>query len=120
MAVAADAVLLEQSRFVGGAERAMAVGTAEPRALDMNRVREPDVRRLAGVDKPRRRCPCFDVIVDQFGFGWRSPELVGVAGSAGFILRDAGERPVRIESVARLAIRATGLLGVRLVHKING
>ena len=119
-AVTADAVLFVNPFFIGCAKRAMAVGASEPCALHVNGVGEPDVGGLARVDEPGRGALRLQVCVDQFGFRDRRAELVGVAGGAGFVSRDAGERAVAVERVARFTIRVAGLLGVSLVQEIDG
>ena len=43
-----------------------------------------------------------------------------MAAGAGVVLREAGERTVGVENVARFAIRSPGLFGVRLVQEIDG
>jgi len=119
-AVTADAVLFVKAFFVRGAERAMAVSTSESRALHMNGVREPDIRGLARVDQPRRCRAGFKIIVDEFRFGGRGAELVGVAGSAGVVFRNAGEGAVAVEGMTPIAIGIAGFCGVGLVRKIDG
>jgi hypothetical protein len=63
---------------------------------------------------------CFQINVDQLGFGRRRAELVGVAAGAGIVLREAGEGAITVERVARFAVGGTGFFGVSLVQEIDG
>lgn len=119
-AVAADTVLFVNSFFIRSAKSAMAIGTSQPRAFDVNGVGEPDVGGLAGIHEPGRGGLCFQINVDQLGFGRRRAELVGVAAGAGIVLREAGEGAITVERVARFAVGGTGFFGVSLVQEIDG
>ena len=119
-AIAADAVLFVKAFFVGSAKRAVTISAGQSRAFNVNGMGEPDVRGLTGVNKPGRGGLRFQIDLDESRFSGRSAELVGVTAGAGLVLRQAGERAIRVEGVARFALSGSGFFGVGLVQEIDG
>jgi hypothetical protein len=67
-AIAADAVLLVNPSLVGFPIISMAVGASQTCAARMDRMREPDIRGLAGIDEPTRFSCRFQIAFDENGF----------------------------------------------------
>src|SRR5579872_426063 len=118
-AVSADPIEFVGTDLVRLAVSGMAFRAGEIRALYVNRVREPYIRRLLGIHKPRSFMPRLDVVVDKNCLCLAVPNLVGVARRAFLHRWKSGEGAVIANRVALTAVRDSGFLGVRLVQKFD-
>ena len=118
-AVAADAVLLVNSRLIGFPECSVAFSAGQAGAARVDGMREPDVGRLSRRDQPRCFASRLYVVVNQYGFGFRCSEFFGVAARASFYPGDASEFPITSERMAGIALSETRFFAVCFVVEVQ-
>jgi hypothetical protein len=118
-AVAANAVLLINSRLIRFPEVSMAITTGEASQPGVGGVREPDIFWLPPVHQPGNFPPALYVVIHQDGFRFGCAKFIGMAAGAGFDARDTGEFAGISECVAALTLCEAGFFTVSFVMKFQ-
>src|SRR5579859_1868757 len=97
----------------------MTFRAGQPRTLNMDRMREPDILRLLRIHQPRSLVPGLDVVIYQSGLGRGLADPLRVTPGTLLRGRNSGKGAVVAKCVALVALRDAGLFSVRLVEEIE-
>src|SRR5579864_8327053 len=97
----------------------MAFHARQTGPLHVDRVRKPDIGRLARVHQPRDLVSGLDEVVDQSGFGLAFSNSFGVATRTFLHRRNSGKGSVFAKGVTFTAFGDARFLSMRLVTKLE-